>query len=79
MLNPDEDEVDSIGIRTVHLGVSHLPGGKDSKKKRKNRKKLDVTFERKVMWWEDWEEGESLRKSEPLDAYVLSILLCLYL
>ncbi|GJJ06873.1 hypothetical protein Clacol_001069 [Clathrus columnatus] len=67
LLDLDEEQVDGLGIPTVQLEVKHEPGGKDAKKKRKYKKKLDVTFERRVMWWEDWEEGENLRRGDVSD------------
>lgn len=59
MLDAEAEEVDGNGIKTVQLGVKHV-----GKKKKKSRQKLDVTFERRVMWWEDWEEGEHLRRGD---------------
>lgn len=65
MLDVDEEEVDGNGIKTVQLGVKHV-----GKKKKKTRQKLDVTFQRRVMWWEDWEEGEHLRRGDVSDINV---------
>lgn len=69
----DLEEIDGEGIPTIELGTKHGPTGDTEKRKRKKRSKLDVES-RKGPWWEEWGEGEELRRADCFDLYVQRIL-----
>ncbi|KIJ57220.1 hypothetical protein M422DRAFT_63007 [Sphaerobolus stellatus SS14] len=67
VLDPDEDEYDGMGIPTVMLGAKHVPLAEKDKKKKKKKKKDDDNSKvqrKESTWWEDWAEGEDLRRAE---------------
>lgn len=72
IFDPDEEEFDGAGIPTVMLGTKHVPlSERDLERKKKKRKKKDEGSQamriprRDAMWWEDWADGEDLRRAEP--------------
>jgi hypothetical protein len=69
----DVEELDGEGIPTIELGSKHGPGGDaDRKKKRKRPKNGDDS--RRGPWWEEWREGEDLRRADSYDPYVERML-----
>ena len=67
---PDENtkELDGLGIPTVALRVRHDLTETERKKKRKVKSRTVAGpggQVRRLTWWEEWEQGESLRKMFP--------------
>ncbi|KAF8520797.1 hypothetical protein BU17DRAFT_88703 [Hysterangium stoloniferum] len=74
-LDPDEVEVDGEGVETVQLSAKHVaPGDKEKKKKRRRTAKKGPDgapgpedMKRPAKWWEDWMEGEDMRRADGYD------------
>lgn len=76
----DETEIDGLGIPTVELRVKHdTDECKTSvKRKKKQQAKLEAIINNgpvvRKEWWEQWQEGEDLRKiSANYDPYAISL------
>ncbi len=68
VMEDQQVEVDGLGIPTVTLGVKHdLENPRKGKKKKKTLANGEVVQE---VWYEDWAEGEDLRRNHSYDPYV---------
>lgn len=66
-LRMDDDqgpEIDPLGIPTVTLGVKHaLTEEEQTRKKKKKKTTIKAGgVVRKLLWFEEWEEGEHMRR-----------------
>ncbi|KAF8589655.1 hypothetical protein K439DRAFT_326594 [Ramaria rubella] len=65
-LDSDVEELDGDGIPTVELSAKH--GDKEKKRKKKKTKREGDESQRKVsFWYDDWNEGEDLRRADAFD------------
>ena len=76
---PDAEEVDGLGIKTVELSVKHDFTEAERKKRRKTTGKRATAIGpdgqvRKLTWWEEWEEGEQYRRMSPIPSASLPYL-----
>ena len=76
---PDEVEVDSLGIPTVMMRVTHSTDVCKTKTKRKRpaEKRAPGTTGQKVkhlQWWEVWEETEVIRLTKTVDPCVMDLI-----
>lgn len=70
-LDEEEIEVDNLGIPTVMLRVKHSLTEQELARRKKKRKRTHVVengVSRKLMWYEEWEEGEGLRTCGPVNS-----------
>ena len=61
----DGPEIDPLGIPTVTLGVKHALTEEEQARKRKKKKTATKTaggVVKKLLWFEEWEEGEHVRR-----------------
>lgn len=68
-LESDVEELDGEGIPTVELGVKHL-SSREREKKKKMRSYRDGESSPMSSWWDDWNEGEDLRRADSYDPCV---------
>ncbi|KAJ3539694.1 hypothetical protein NM688_g6326 [Phlebia brevispora] len=58
---PDYVEVDGLGIPTLTLRVKHDLTETEQRKRKKGRRTAGGPSGQRLTWWEDWEQGESMR------------------
>ncbi|CAL1700064.1 unnamed protein product [Somion occarium] len=65
MEDEDSPEVDPLGIPTVTLGVKHSLTEEEQARKKKKKKTVYRAggVIKRVLWFEEWEDGENLRRS----------------
>ncbi|KAF8513862.1 hypothetical protein JB92DRAFT_2921410 [Gautieria morchelliformis] len=66
----DVEEVDGEGIPTIELASKHGPGGDTDRRKRKKRPKNGDDSRKGGPWWEQWREGEDMRRADCYDPNV---------
>lgn len=62
----DVEEVDGLGIVTIELGTRHGPTG-DTEKRKKKKRVRNGNGTKKGPWWEEWGDGEDLRRADIFD------------